>query len=74
MGAAGMQLAPGTRTARLSPSIMMPLIAARSKVTKAVLLPFSAAQGAPVKFYSVVDYFHYIIFFPTRLEIHCFLS
>lgn len=63
MGAAGIQLSPGARAARLSPSIMVALTAARSKVTKSVLLPFSGAQGAAVKFYSVVDYFHNIIFF-----------
>lgn len=49
-------------------------------VTKSVLLPFSAAQGASIKFYSIVDYFLYMIRNPlfsplllrcNRLAMHC---
>lgn len=32
-------------------------------VTKSVLLPFLAAQGASIKFYSIVNYFLYVLFF-----------
>lgn len=73
---AGIQVAPGTAWLSCCKAVISALNYGGTNcsriqgdaVTKSVLLPFFAAQGASIKFYNIVDYFLYMFFFFFLLD------